>query len=189
MAVRAASVLFFLTVVYYESVSDEHPLLVGLRLTETQYRSWAYGHRAHRRQVNCVQFMAAVVENLLGRELRADERSAIMISNVRRRDLDRLVTRDDRRIRGIQTALVEMNRGEVVRPEEARPGDFVQYWKKYNGRWRGHAAIIADVIHRSGAVCAIVFGAHRTINGVGIGDFEVGLNDPDIRAYIVRFKP
>ncbi len=188
MSVRAVCVLFLLSFLVSESRGDEHPLLVGVRLAETQYRDWRYGHRAHRKQINCVQFMVAVVENLLGRELRADQRSAILINNVRRRHLDRLVTRDDRRIRGIQTALIEMNRGEAVRPEDARPGDFIQYWKKYNGRWRGHASIIADVINRNGALCAIVFGAHQTLNGVGIGAFEVGLNDPEIKSYIVRFR-
>lgn len=171
-----------------EALSSEHPLLVGVRLAETQYRDWRYGHRTHRKQVNCVQFMVAVVENLLGRELDPEERSAIMISNVRRRHLERLVNRDDKRIRGIQTALVEMQKGEVIRPEDALPGDFVQFWKRYNGRWRGHASIIIDVIERNGLRCAVVFGAHSTLNGVGIGEYEVGLNDPDIKSYIVRFK-
>jgi hypothetical protein len=111
-----------------------------------------------------------------------------MISTVRRRQIERLVTRDDKRIRGIQTALLEMNKGEIVQPEGARPGDFVQFWKRRNGRWRGHASIIVEVINRNGLRCAIVFGAHQTLNGVGIGEFELGLNDPEIKSYIVRFK-
>lgn len=188
VGIRLVCVLLLLAIVFPEARSSEHPLLVGVRLAETQYRNWRYGHRAHRRQVNCVQFMVAVVGELLGRELSPDERSAIMISNVRRRQLERLVSCDDKRIRGIQTALLQMNKGEAVRAEDARPGDFIQFWKRYNGRWRGHASIIVDVIEREGLRCAVVFGAHRTLNGVGIGEFEVGLNDPEIKSYIVRFK-
>lgn len=189
MLFRCGLVLLLVAVCVLRVHGNEHPLLVGVRLAETEFKDWRYGHRAYRRQVNCVQFIVAVVENLVGRALSPAERSTIRISNVRRRDLDRLVNREDRRIRGIQTALVEMNKGEAVRAEDARPGDFIQYWKKYSGRWRGHASIIVDVVKRNGSLCAIVFGAHQTLGGVGIGEFEVGLNDPEIKTYIVRFKP
>lgn len=185
---RLAGCAFVLFLFVPETLSNEHPLLVGVRLAETQYRDWRYGHRTYRKQVNCVQFMVAVVEELLGRELSRDERAAILISNVRRRHLERLVNRDDKRIRGIQSALLDMHRGEIVRPEDARTGDFIQFWKRRNGRWRGHASIIVDVIDRNGLRCAVVFGAHQTLGGVGIGEFEVGLNDPEIKSYIVRFK-
>jgi hypothetical protein len=133
--------------------------------------------------------MVAVVEELLQRELSPEERSTILISRVgRRKHLTRLIQHNDRRIRGIQTALVEMGRGQVIRPSEARPGDFVQYWKRRNGRWVGHASIVVDVIRREGTACALVFGSHQSLGGVGIGDFEVGLNDPEIKVYAVRFK-
>lgn len=169
--------------------ANEHPLLVGVRLAETRFKDWRYGHREYRRQVNCVQFMAAVVEELLQRELSPAERSAILINRIgRRRHLARLIQHNDKRIRGIQTALVQMGKGQIIKPSEAKPGDFIQYWKLRNGRWVGHASIIIDVIQREGTSCALVFGSHQSLDGVGIGDFEVGLNDPEIKVYLVRFK-
>lgn len=167
----------------------EHPLLVGVRLAETDFKDWRYGYRLHRKQLNCVQFMVAVVEQLLQRELSAEERSAILINNIgRRANLGRLIGEDDRRVRGIQTALVEMEKGEVVDLSEARPGDFVQYWVQRNGRWTGHAAIIQEIRDENGMRCAIVFGSHQSLGGVGIGEFEVGLNEPGAKVYLVRFK-
>ena len=182
--------LAFLLLLTSNARAHDHPLLVGVRLAETRFKDWRYGHRLHRNQVNCVLFMTAVVEDLLRRPLTADERAAILISNVRRgKRLQQLVARDDERIRGIQTALVKMGNGEIVTPHRAQPGDFIQFWKYRNGHWRGHTSIIVDVLDRNGSLCAIVFGAHQTLGGVGIGEFEVGLNDPDIKSYIVRFKP
>jgi hypothetical protein len=169
--------------------ANEHPLLVGVRLAETRFNGWRYGHREYRRQVNCVQFMVAVVEELLQRELTPEERSGILINRVGRRwRLPRLVQNDDPRIRGIQTALVQMGKGVIVKPSDAKPGDFIQYWKKRNGRWIGHASIIADVIRRETTTCALVFGSHQSLGGIGIGEFEVGLNDPEVKVYVVRFK-
>lgn len=179
-------VLFFA----FESALAEHPLLVSVRLAETDFKNWRYGHRLHRKQLNCVQFVVVVVEELLKRELTAEERRAILISNVgRRSNLPRLINQDDKRIRGIQTALVEMNKGEIIQPSEAKPGDFIQYWSKRNGRWVGHAAIVQDIREDNGLRCAAIFGSHQSLGGVGIADFEVGLNDPNVRTYLVRFKP
>ncbi|MDL1894585.1 hypothetical protein FBQ87_17105 [Sphingobacteriales bacterium CHB3] len=158
-------VLFFA----FESALAEHPLLVSVRLAETDFKNWRYGHRLHRKQLNCVQFVVVVVEELLKRELTAEERRAILISNVgRRSNLPRLINQDDKRIRGIQTALVEMNKGEIIQPSEAKPGDFIE---------------------DNGLRCAAIFGSHQSLGGVGIADFEVGLNDPNVRTYLVRFKP
>jgi hypothetical protein len=167
----------------------EHPLLVGVRLAETDFKDWRYGYRAHRKQLNCVQFIVAVVEQLLRRELTTDERNAILINNIgRRKNLSKLILEDDKRIRGIQTALVEMSKGQVVDLSEARPGDFVQYWLQKNGKWIGHAAIIQEVRDENGMRCAIVFGSHQSLGGVGIGEFEIGLNEPGVKVYLVRFK-
>lgn len=185
---RCVGYAFVLVLSYTVCAANEHPLLVGVRLAETRYKDWRYGYREYRRQVNCVQFMVAVVEELLQRELSPQERSAILINNVgRRRHLKRLILQNDRRIRGIQTALVQMGKGQIVRPSDAKPGDFIQFWKQRDRRWHGHAAIITDIIMRDGKLCSLVFGAHQSLGGVGIGNFEVGLNDPDIKVYLVRF--
>ncbi len=167
----------------------EHPLLVSLRLEESRFRDWSYGHRMERQQINCVQFVAEVTRELLQRDLTPDEVNAIYIKLPRReRNLNRLIAQRDPRMAGIQRALVEIGRGTVVRPEDAAPGDFVQYWTRRDGRWRGHSAVIAEIEKRESRICSVVFGSHQSLGGVGIGNFEVGLNDPDVLVYIVRFK-
>ena len=184
-AMVLCAVLFF---AFSTSLSQEHPLLAGIRLAETQFSGWKYGHRIHRRQLNCVQFVVAVVRDLVRRELTPSEQSAILINNIaRRKSLNHLIPRDDKRIRGIQTALLEMGKGRIVSPEEAQPGDFVQYWRLHKSGWRGHAGIIVDVKQENGILCASVLGSHQSLNRVGIGNFLVGLNDPGLKIYLVRF--
>lgn len=170
------------------SQGQENPLLTGVRLGETTFKNWKYGHRVDRRQVDCVVFVAAVVESLLQRELTKTERDAIFINNIGgTKNLGRLLRVNDKRIRGIQTALVEMEKGEIVKPAEAQPGDFVQFWRLKKGKWSGHVAIIAEVIDRKAGSCALIFGAHQSLRKIGMANYEVHLDVP--QTYIVRFKP
>lgn len=181
--------LLFVTLIIFGAAVAEHPLLVSLQLGESRFRDWSYGHRMDRRQINCVQFVAEVTRELLQRDLTPEEVSAIYIKLPRReRNLDRLIARRDPRMAGIQKALLETGRGIVVKPEEAAPGDFIQYWTRRDGRWRGHSAVIAEIEKRDSRICSVVFGSHQSLGGIGISNFEVGLNDPDVLVYIVRFK-
>lgn len=167
---------------------QENPLLTGIRLSETAFKHWKYGHRVDRRQVDCVIFVAAVVESLLQRELTKTEHDAIYINNIGgTKNLGRLIRVNDKSIRGIQTALVEMEKGEVVKPEDAKSGDFVQFWRLKKGKWSGHVAIIAEVIDRKAGTCALIFGAHQSLRKIGMANYEVHLNVP--QTYIVRYKP
>lgn len=168
----------------------EHPLLVSLRLEESRFKDWTYGYKVDRRQINCVQFVAEVARELLQRELTPDELNAIYIKLPRKeRNLERLIRKNDPRMRGIQSALTSMGKGTIIQPTDAAPGDFVQYWTKRGGRWRGHSAVIAQVENRNGQLCSVVFGSHQSLGGVGLSNFEVGLNDPDVIVYLVRFTP
>ena len=185
--------LFFAVVVLVMGVQSafaaENPLLVGVRLAETQFKGWSYGHRMDRKQINCVQFMGAVVEDLLGRKLEPYEEEILFIKHLgRRRNLKQIVLRNDTRTKGIQTALVRMRKGEIVQPLGAEPGDFVQFWRRQNGRWFGHTGILVNVMNRDGRLCSLVFGAHQSLNGVGVGEYELGLNDPNLKVYLVRFS-
>jgi hypothetical protein len=169
--------------------ATENPLLVAVRLAEIDFNGWAYGHRLAQREINCVQFVAAVVEDLLGRKLEKNEEEILFVKHVgRSRNVKRLIRRNDGRIKGVQTALIAMGKGESVEPAEAAPGDFVQFWRQHNGRWFGHTGIIINVENRAGRLCALLFGAHQSLNGVGVGGFELGLNDPTLRVYVVRLK-
>ncbi len=170
------------------SWSQENPLITGIRLGETTFKKWKYGHNVARRQVDCVIFVGAVVESLLQRELTKTERDAIFINNIGgNKNLGKLIRVNDERIRGVQTALVKMEKGEVVKAEDAKPGDFVQFWRLKKGKWIGHVAIIADVIDRKVGSCALIFGAHQSLRKIGMANYEVHLNVP--QTYIVRYKP
>ncbi|MBI5473394.1 MAG: hypothetical protein HY961_13700 [Ignavibacteriae bacterium] len=190
MLKRALLVLCLAAVLPLEDgAAQEHPLLAGIRLAQTQFNGWRYGNHMHRRQINCVQFVAAVVQDLVGRELTVEEQRSILINNIGRlKMLNRLVPRNDKRIRGVQTALLEMGVGQIVSTEEAQPGDFVQYWRRRKSGWRGHAALIVDIERGNGRACARLLGAHQTLKRVGIGNFYVELNDPDLKIFIVRFS-
>ncbi len=168
--------------------SQENPLNTGIRLSETTFKNWKYGHNVGRRQVDCVIFVAAVVESLLQRELTKSEQDAIYINNIGgTKNLGRLIRVNDARIRGIQTALVDMKIGEVVKAEDAKPGDFVQFWRLKKGKWIGHVAIIANVIDRKVGACALIFGAHQSLRKIGMANYEVHLDVP--QTYIVRYTP
>jgi hypothetical protein len=132
--------------------------------------------------------MAAVVEHMLGRKLERAEEEILFIKHVGRGKLKQFLLRNDKRIKGIQTALVRMRRGTTVRASEAMPGDFVQFWRQERGRWFGHTGIIVDVMNRNGRLCSLVFGAHQSLNGIGVGGYELGLNDPSLKVYLARFK-
>lgn len=180
---------FFSSAVAAEGAAREHPLLVAWKLADGKFPGWCYGARAEERQINCVQFLAEVVEELLERKLQKHERNALMIQNYHRREsVQRLVKRRDPRIRGIQRALVNMGRGIVVTPAKARPGDFVQYWYLKEGAWLGHAAIIQEIKQEEDNHCAFIYGAHESTNGIGVAGYQITLNDPLMKVYIVRFK-
>ncbi len=180
---------FFLLLVTICPFAMEHPLHLAWRLSEEKYSGWLYGRIIEQKQINCVRFLEDVLEGLLQRPLRASERDKILIQNIAdTEDLQKLVERGDKRTRGIQQALLSMKRGRVVFPKDARPGDFVQYWYKKGSLWVGHAAIIQEVVSEGNFYCSFTFGAHESLNGVGVAGYMVTLNDPHMKVYIVRFR-
>jgi hypothetical protein len=179
-------VLFVLT---QSSFATDHPLQLAWRIAQEQYSGWTYGKRGDQTQVDCVTFLENVLEQLLQRPLRSQERARIMIQNIKPQDdLQALVERGERRTRGIQHALVSMRRGKVIQPPDARPGDFIQYWYKRDSLWVGHAALIQEVRREGDFYCSFTFGAHESLNGVGVAGYMVTLNDPHMKVYIVRFR-
>jgi hypothetical protein len=181
--------VFLLLMTIRPSFTIEHPLHLAWRLSEEKYSGWLYGKIVEQQQINCVQFLENVLEDLLQRPLRASERDKVRIQNIAdKEDLQKLIERRDKRTRGIQHALLSMKRGRVVSPKDARPGDFVQYWYKKEGLWVGHAAIIQQVTRDGGFYCSFIYGAHESLNAVGVAGFMVTLNDPHMKVYIVRFR-
>jgi len=165
-------------------------LKIAKRIGETRYKGWRYGSSSQSNRVNCVLFVGTVVEDLIARNLTKEERSAVFISNVRKdEDLKMLVQKEDSRIKGIQTALVEMGIGLPVTVQEVQAGDFIQYWyQDKQGQQLGHSAVVESVQRSGTNVFVKIYGAHQSLNGVGTARFDLNLTDPTKRVYLVRFR-
>jgi hypothetical protein len=168
------------------------PLETAKLLCDTQYAGWKYGPSAGKQEVDCVQFVASVVQKELGRELTADERNAIYI-NPPPADLSAAIESEQPATKGIQYALVDvLKRGIAVTPEQAKAGDFIQYWiRKKDGKWAGHSAIISRVFEVDGTPRAAIYGSHKITGGIADTDFGGGgvlLTGADRKVYIARLQ-
>lgn len=174
-------------------VAKAGPLETAKELAASRFDGWTYGSDATKKQVDCVQFLVAVVEKELGHALKADERNAILISPAPA-DLPKAVVNGDSITKGVQYSLVDLVKaGTAVEPADAKAGDLVQYWmKKGDGSWIGHAAVISKVFKdASGAQRASLYGAHESLKKIADQDFGGGglkLTGDDRRVYIVRKK-
>jgi hypothetical protein len=163
-------------------------------LAEHNYAGWTYGPDAAKKQIDCVQFVAAVVAKELGRDLSPEERDAILITPPPT-DLAAAVTGQTAATKGVQHAVVDiMKKGDAIAPNNAMAGDLIQYWmKKSDGTWFGHSAVISRVFQNAGGKpCVALYGAHLSLNKIAEQDFAgAGLNllGPNRYIYIVRLRP
>lgn len=173
------------------------PLSVADRLDKTVYEGWVYGPDQSKQQIDCSQFVTAVVEEELKVKLPLNLRNAINI-HPPPPDLNQAILDKVGLMRGIHYALIDlMEIGEHIEPGDAQPGDFIQYWKKNEaGAWRGHSAIIYKVWEDDqGNKRASIMGAHKPNPGatdfICIKDFDgegVNLQEPGRLVYIARLK-
>jgi hypothetical protein len=136
-----------------------------------------------------------VVEETTRQKLPPASRERILISDVAAADLKRnhyaLVVDEDPRTKGVQEALVTADLGAAIEPKNAKPGDLIQYWmQRDDGTWFGHAAVIETVTRNTrGSRSAELFGAHKSLNGLGTSTFNLDLTSHSKRKiYIVRLK-
>lgn len=173
------------------------PLAIAKNLADIEFKDWTYGSNRRNKQIDCVQFLLAVVEKAIApTELTSEQRQAILIANLseeekKQENLSKLILQGDKRTKGVQEVLVQLKKGEVVSPEKAEPGDLIQYWMKRNdGTWYGHAGIIESVENEGTTPRARLFGAHQRSNGIATSSFSLRLisDSDDRRIYIVRMK-
>jgi hypothetical protein len=169
------------------------PLAVARDLAETKYKNWKYGSDAGQQQVDCVQFVLATIEECLQMTLGPDARKRILITDVTADEVaaGTVIANGDPRTKGVQQALVELGKGEVVQITDVAAGDFIQFWKKdAQGAWKGHSAIIEEVIKDGNQVRVKLFGAHASINGVGSTKPPqlILKEDDDRKIYLVRLR-
>jgi hypothetical protein len=90
----------------------------------------------------CTEFMIKVIDKI--KPLTRTEKNDIRI--ITDSQLDSLVEADSPIIKGVQTALLRNNKGiEIKESSEVLPGDFVQFWKVFQGRAYGHCGVVLDI--------------------------------------------
>jgi hypothetical protein len=169
--------------------------VVARRLAQTGFKGWTYGANPHKKQIDRVQFILAVVEESAQVRLAKRTRARVLISDlsegVLKRDGYALVVREDPRTKGVQEALDAAGIGDPVDPKDAAPGDLIQDWmKQSDGSWFGHAAIVETVTHvPMGTIRARLYGAHRSQNAIATATFDLTLNArSDRKIDIVRLR-
>jgi hypothetical protein len=177
-----------------EQEAPRTPLAVARELANTRFHHFTYGHDAAKKQVDCVLFLEAVLEDLLSRALTEEERGAVLI-DYHFSDLGLAVVRRDPRTKGVVRAIAEtIGCGKEIDAREARAGDFIQYWYKTSaGKWLGHASIVSRVWSpQEGDVRAAIFGSHKSKNRICENDFGgdgLCLTKPGRIVYVARFHP
>lgn len=159
------------------------------QVAASKFPDWTYGADPAKRQVDCVQFMSAVIEKMLDRPLTKHERNVIHINHgwTAREAQEKVATGSDPKVSGLVYALVElMQVATRVEPADARAGDFVQYWKQDgDGRWSGDASLISEVE----AGKALLYGSHQTTDGIAVSNFHLVFTGADQHVFLARLKP
>ena len=179
----------FLLLLFLTCSAFGSPLETAEALAKKDFAGWTYGAKAADRQIDCVQFMAAVIAQEVARPLGKAERNTININHgwTAEEVQAKAETGKDPKVSGLVHALVDLMKvAERVPLAEARPGDFVQYWmKRKDGRWFGHASLIAKV--EGGH--AVLYGSHKSTNGIAMSGFKLNLLGKDRHVYLARLKP
>ncbi|PWB72149.1 hypothetical protein C3F09_07025 [candidate division GN15 bacterium] len=172
-------------------------LATAQELAATTYAGFRYGPNPSRRQIDCTQFLQAVVERVIGRELTDQESQAVLISGLPMRKLDSVVAAEDERTRGVQYALTRvLPIGRAIPADSAKPGDLIQYWiSSSSGHYKGHAAIIESVSREDDVPVARLYGSHKTLGRIGTAvdrsgnELRLKLKGKDRKVYLVRVEP
>ncbi|QDV17773.1 hypothetical protein Pan153_24280 [Gimesia panareensis] len=183
-------IVLFLIVIHPSLIIASEPLTTAKALASGKFKGWTYGSKTSQNQIDCVQFVLAVVEECMSQSLGEETRKQLLISNLTTEEqkmLPTLIQMENRKIRGIQHALVSIKRGKAVRAEHARSGDFIQYWiKSKNGEWFGHSGLLEKVYTKDGIIEATVFGSHKSSNGISTSKFKLNLIGADRKIFLVR---
>lgn len=126
-------------------------------------------------------YMKACERILLARDFSADDAHELRL----RFFGDSKLTRDTRRL--VQHALVSRGLGTAVAQEDARQGDFVQFWR-HSGS--GHQAIFIEWMRKKGAIVGLRYwSTQKSTNGIGVNVERIdneGIKRDEI--YIVRAR-
>jgi hypothetical protein len=94
------------------------------------------------KDVACTEFVIKVIDNF--DPLTQAEKNDIRI--ITKQGLDSLIINESPIIRGVQTALLDANKGtRIDKIEDIKPGDFVQFWNLYLGKQYGHCGVVFQI--------------------------------------------
>jgi len=93
------------------------------------------------KQVVCTEYVIKVIEEFT--PLTTTEENKIRI--ITREDIPLLLKQQSPVIKGVHTSLIQANKGINVKPEDVKPGDFVQLWNMYAGIPYGHCGVVFNV--------------------------------------------
>lgn len=144
------------------------PLDVAVTSAKGKFQGYVYKAKGVAKSIDCTEFVLAVVNDLTkscGKKLSAKQRTTLVVAGVKAAELQGLVGAGDKSIRGVQQALIDAGLGKAVNPQDAAPGDLVQYWyKTKSGKWAGHAGLIERVTKDAAkkTTTLTIFGSHKS---------------------------
>ncbi len=131
----------------------------------------------HYNDAVCTEFVIDVIEQF--GQLTKEEKKGIRI--ITDKNLVDLVESESSIIKGVQTSLIQNNKGEIVEGiEDVMSGDFVQFWNVYQGKAYGHCGVILEV---NPSESLTVYSSHPLTDGYGKQKFLW----PD-KAFFVRLN-
>ncbi|MFQ3576013.1 MAG: hypothetical protein SNJ77_06210 [Cytophagales bacterium] len=125
----------------------------------------------------CTEYVIGVLSKLTAIDQKTKQKIRIITNN----DLDSLFNHDAPVLKGVVKALVDCGIGEEVDINEAKPGDFVQFWDNSYGFLFGHCGILRG-FDGSKTLMSLYSSAPST-NGHGIQTYIVTK-----KTYFVRLK-
>ena len=127
--------------------------------------------------VACTEFVIKVIDNFA--PLTRGEKNDIRI--ITNNKLDSLINNESPIIRGVQTALLNGDKGiRIDKIEDLKPGDFVQFWNLYQDKEYGHCGVVFDINPKT---TITLYSSHPLTDGYG----KQAYLWPD-KLYAVRLK-
>jgi len=131
------------------------------------------------KETNCVRFMDVLLTELFEID---DLTSKSIYINYDEKYIKKMLKRDSSAVSGVCFALVNCNHAEWVSPENAKPGDIIQYWST-TGFLHGHCGIIYGEDQNG----FVLLSSHPDSQGFGKMSVNNKL-DKNMIMFIVRLK-
>lgn len=115
----------------------------------------------------CTTYVAKILKDA-GYEINKAVSRRINMTDVSKSEIKKLLEKNDPKIKGVVTALVESGQGKEISIAELQPGDLVQWWTPTKTSGFGHVVIVKEVLPKAknGQWWMVVHGSHYSKGGV-----------------------